>query len=154
MVGSIDKKSVVVVEDDPAIRDLVTQALAPYFLVHAFPDNQQAWERLPCLPRPAVLVLDVMTPGLDGWTLARKLKTSPFAGIPIVFVTARSSASDVAEGIGAGARALITKPFKIASLVEKIGRIAGVVVPAAAHPPLTSRPSFRPSPPRTVRRAE
>lgn len=154
MVGSIDKKSVIVVEDDPSIRDLVVQALAPYFIVHAFADNQQAWDRLPCLPRPAILVLDVMTPTLDGWSFARKLKASPFAGIPIVFVTARSSASDVAEGIGVGARALITKPFKIASLVEKVGRIAGVAVPAAAHPPLTSRPSFRPAPPRTARRAE
>lgn len=154
MVGSIDKKCVVLVEDDPSVRDLIAQALVPYLTVYAFADNQEAWDRLPVLPRPAVLVLDVMTPRLDGWTLARRLKESPFAGIPIVFVTARSSATDVAEGIAAGARALVTKPFKIANLVEKIGRIAGVPVPAGVHPPLTSRPSFRPAPPRTVRRAE
>ncbi len=140
-----------VVDDDPALRDLLVRAFSPYMQVVAAADNQEAWDLLPSLPRPAVLLLDVMTPRLDGWALARRVKADPkYHGIPIVFLTARGSAADVAAGIAAGARGLVTKPFKLASLVEKVGKLAGVAVPAAPHEPVR-RPSIVPERPKSHR---
>lgn len=141
-----------VVDDDPALRDLLVRAFSPYMKVVAAADNQEAWELLPKIARPAVLLLDVMTPRLDGWTLARRVKDDPkYHGIPVVFLTARGSAADVAAGIAAGARGLVTKPFKLASLIEKVGKLAGVAVPAAPHEQPVRRPSMVPERPKTSR---
>ena len=77
---------------------------------------------------PDAILLDVMMPGLDGWTVAeRLLEDESTSGIPVVFLTARADVRDRVRGIDIGGLDYITKPFnpvELASLIR--GVIAAV----------------------------
>ncbi|HVD10783.1 MAG TPA: response regulator [Gaiellaceae bacterium] len=74
--------------------------------------------------RPDAILLDVMMPGLDGWSVAeRLLEMEDTREIPIVFLTARADLRDRARGMDLGGLDYITKPFNpvdLASLVEEV----------------------------------
>ena len=74
--------------------------------------------------RPDAILLDVMMPGLDGWSVAeRLLEMEDAREIPIVFLTARADLRDRARGMDLGGLDYITKPFNpvdLASLVEEV----------------------------------
>jgi|SRR5829696_5782911 len=74
--------------------------------------------------RPDAILLDVMMPGLDGWSVAeRLLEQEDTHEIPIVFLTARADLRDRARGMDLGGLDYITKPFNpvdLASLVEEV----------------------------------
>ena len=73
---------------------------------------------------PDAILLDVMMPGLDGWSVAEKLLGDETTRrIPIIFLTARADVRDRARGLGAGGLDYITKPFnpvELATLVEEV----------------------------------
>src|SRR5919199_2034296 len=73
---------------------------------------------------PDAILLDVMMPGLDGWTVAeRLLEDSDTSGIPVVFLTARADVRDRVRGIDIGGLDYITKPFnpvELASLIRDV----------------------------------
>lgn len=61
---------------------------------------------------PDLILLDVMMPEMDGFTLCRKLKENPlFVDIPVIFLTAKSDTDDILEGFGVGGVDYVTKPF-------------------------------------------
>lgn len=66
-----------------------------------------------------VLVLDVMLPGLDGFTLARRLRTT-LNRTPILMLTARDQAADVVQGLDLGADDYLTKPFSLQVLLARV----------------------------------
>ena len=74
--------------------------------------------------KPDVILLDVMMPGLDGWSVAERLLADmDTASIPIVFLTARAEFRDRARGLDLGGVDYVTKPFnplELASLVEDL----------------------------------
>ena len=74
--------------------------------------------------RPDAILLDVMMPGLDGWTVAeRLLEDEATRRIPIIFLTARADVRDRARGLGSGGLDYITKPFnplELAPLVRDL----------------------------------
>jgi len=74
--------------------------------------------------QPDVVLLDVMMPGLDGWSVAERLLADPATeAIPIVFLTARADLRDRARGIDLGGLDYITKPFnpvELASLIREV----------------------------------
>ena len=74
--------------------------------------------------RPDAILLDVMMPGLDGWTVAeRLLEDEATRRIPIIFLNARADVRDRARGLGAGGLDYLTKPFnpvELATLVEEV----------------------------------
>jgi two-component system, OmpR family, alkaline phosphatase synthesis response regulator PhoP len=74
--------------------------------------------------RPDAILLDVMMPGLDGWSVAeRLLEKEDTREIPIVFLTARADLRDRARGMDLGGLDYITKPFNpvdLASLIEEV----------------------------------
>ena len=122
-----DAPAVLVVEDDAAARRLIVRALRTLFTVYDAPDGAEALRILERVPPVACVVADVMMPGMDGMTLAKKMRAEPrLRAVPLVFVTARGEASSVLEGINLGARHYIQKPFKVKDLVEKV---RGVVHP-------------------------
>ena len=70
---------------------------------------------------PDVIVLDVMMPGLDGWSVAEQLLADPRTnGIPIVFLSARADTTDRTRGIELGGIDYITKPFDPTKLSETL----------------------------------
>lgn len=117
------KKLVLVVDDDASIRTLVSKALTAkgYEVVEA-KDGMHASELLGSLPRqPALVILDVMMPTIDGFSLARMIKSRPELNkIPIIFLTARTHPRDLSVGMSLGARHYIQKPFSLTDLVDKV----------------------------------
>ncbi len=64
-----------------------------------------------------------MMPGMTGTQLIRKLKTQEvYKHIPVIFLTAKTGALDVIDGINAGARHYITKPFNMKDLLDKVAK--------------------------------
>ena len=118
--------TILVAEDDLENLRMIAKILEPLGIIHKANDGQEALEILESGVMPDVIVTDVMMPRLDGFELAAKLKSEPhWARIPIVFLTARTSARDMVEGIKAGARHYITKPFKADELLLKVQKAIG-----------------------------
>ena len=78
--------------------------------------------------QPDVVLLDVMMPGLDGWSVAERLLADPATeAIPIVFLTARADLRDRARGIDLGGLDYITKPFNPVELASLVRDVVGAV---------------------------
>lgn len=115
---------ILVVEDDPDIQRLVTAVLAKEYEVQSVEDGLAALMALEQGFRPDLIIADIMMPRLDGLTLLKALKDRPAtAHIPVMFLTAKSSARDVIQGINLGARYYLTKPFKVDDLMQKVHRL-------------------------------
>jgi DNA-binding response OmpR family regulator len=125
MATTEKRKLVMVVDDDPAMRTLVTKALAAsgYDTVEAS-DGLAASELLGRASAPPdLLICDVMMPTIDGFTLARLVKGhAELRTIPIIFLTAKTQPGDVVTGISLGARHYVQKPFKIVDLLDKVAK--------------------------------
>ncbi|MGD0678963.1 MAG: response regulator [Polyangiaceae bacterium] len=121
-----DVPVVVVVDDDADIRTMLVRALGTKYTVYEARDGLEARELLQLIPAPDAIVCDVMMPRLDGLGLVKLLrKDSTLQRVPVLFLTARGSATDVISGINAGARHYVTKPFKIAEVLAKIATMTG-----------------------------
>src|SRR5947207_6183313 len=72
--------------------------------------------------RPDLVVLDVMLPDLDGFEVARRLRSAEGAGtrVPVIFLTARDTTQDKVEGLRLGSDDYVTKPFSIEELIERV----------------------------------
>ena len=121
---SVDRdreQRVLIVDDESAIRLLCRVNLdsAGFKTIEAA-DGKTALA-LARSERPDLILLDVMLPGLDGWGVAQKLAEMPETrGIPIVFLTARSAASDEVQAHAVGGVGYITKPFDPAELSQTV----------------------------------
>ena len=120
------RKRIVVAEDDPAIAGMLQKVLAPHYDVALARDGHQAIALASSPPKPSLLLLDVMMPGIDGHGVATELRKNPeLKQVPIIFLTAKSGATDVIKGIQSGARHYITKPFKIEDVLAKVKKVLG-----------------------------
>jgi two-component system, OmpR family, alkaline phosphatase synthesis response regulator PhoP len=116
--------TILVIEDDRQIRKVVESYLqqAGYRVLTA-PDGLSGLA-LAQQEKPALLVLDLMLPGLDGWEIARRLRASSdpaVAGIYIMMLTARIEESERLTGLELGADDYVTKPFSPRELVARVG---------------------------------
>jgi two-component system response regulator VicR len=68
--------------------------------------------------RPALVVLDIMMPGVDGYTVCQMVRS--FSEVPIVMLTAKSSVDDIARGLDLGADDCVVKPFNVNELVARV----------------------------------
>lgn len=112
---------VLVVEDSEAIRVSVTTALsAAGHEVHELTDGAHLEDVLTGF-RPDLVVLDVMLPGRDGFTLLRVVRASTDAGV--VLLTARDAVDDRLRGLDSGADDYVVKPFVLAELVARVAAV-------------------------------
>ncbi len=110
------------VEDEPAIADVVRRYLvADGFGVHVESDGTAGLAAISML-RPAVVLLDVGLPGLDGIEVCRALRDSG-DWTPVLFVTARDDEVDRVLGLEMGADDYVTKPFSPRELVARVRAI-------------------------------
>jgi putative two-component system response regulator len=119
---SLPPALVVAVDDEAGNRELVTRHLQRYhYDVRTFPDGESALafiDSSPCLPD--LILLDVMLPGIDGFSLCRRLKGRPLTRlIPVVLLTSLDAPQHKIEGITAGADDFLTKPIQYAELVAR-----------------------------------
>jgi two-component system alkaline phosphatase synthesis response regulator PhoP len=78
--------------------------------------------------RPDAILLDVMMPGMDGWSVAeRLLADEETSAIPIIFLTARADLRDRVRGLDVGGLDYITKPFNPVDLAGLVREVVGAV---------------------------
>jgi len=121
-----NRRRIVIAEDDPAIAAMLQKVLAQDYDVVVAHDGRTALALASQAPRPALLLLDIMMPLLDGLGVAAEAKKHPeLKSVPIIFLTAKTGATDVIKGIQSGARHYITKPFKIDDVLAKVKKALG-----------------------------
>ncbi len=110
-----------IVEDDSAIRELEQYALqSSGYDVMSFESSEAFWQAMR-LSKPELVILDVMLPGEDGFSILKKLRNTPsLHKLPIIMVTAKSSELDTVRGLDSGADDYITKPFGIMEFLSRI----------------------------------
>jgi CheY-like chemotaxis protein len=115
---------VLVVDDSSVVRELIAVNLELEGLeVVRCADGVEALERV-AEQRPDAITLDVMMPRLDGFAVVERLRADrSTADIPIVVVTGRASAADLARGQALGVDAYLTKPFEPSELVAAVLRL-------------------------------
>lgn len=113
-----------VVDDEPAIRELVRFTLSRSGFECIEAGDAAAAKRLISSERPDLLLLDVMMPGQSGLDLARELRSKDASkDIPIIMLTARGADQDKIRGLDVGADDYMTKPFSPGELVARINAL-------------------------------
>ncbi|MFW6694663.1 response regulator transcription factor [Streptomyces sp. MAR4 CNX-425] len=118
-------ESVLVVEDDPGIADILQITLRFHgFAVHAAPTARRALE-LARAHAPDLVLLDVMLPDGSGWQVCRELRelreSRAYGDEPaVIFLTARDAPADVLGGLALGGDDYITKPFNVDEVVARV----------------------------------
>lgn len=123
-------KLVMVIDDSNTVRKIIETCLGREgFEVKGFSDGVDAirWLAEPDARVPDLVVLDIGLPKMDGYEIARRLKTKPqFSNTIIVMLSRRDGVIDRLKGRLAGAREYITKPFKTQEIVSLIESYLGV----------------------------
>jgi two-component system phosphate regulon response regulator PhoB len=120
-VLAMAERTVLIVDDEPAIRDMIRMALemAEFQCLEA--ENIQQAHTLIVDERPDIVLLDWMLPGGSGMDLLRRLKRDDSTReIPVVMLTARTEEDNVIQGLDVGADDYITKPFAPRELIARM----------------------------------
>ena len=121
---------ILLVEDNEMNRDMLSRRLVRngYEVVIAV-DGQQG-VNMALSERPALILMDMSLPVIDGWDATRQIKANAATrGIPVIGLTAHAMAGDREKAIEAGCDDYDTKPIELARL---LGKIAALLVPKAA----------------------
>ena len=117
-----NEATIVVVDDEPAIRDLLATSLKfSGFAVEMAATGSQAIETIEKI-KPDLIVLDVMLPDIDGFTVTRRIRQEGI-NAPILFLTARDDSQDKIMGLSVGGDDYVTKPFSLEEVVARIRAI-------------------------------
>lgn len=113
-------KKIIVADDEARIRRLVCDFLKKdgYDPIEA-DDGDVALELFKENPDTALMIVDIMMPNMDGWSLCREIRKT--STVPIILLTARSQEFDELMGFEAGADDYVTKPFSPAVLMKRVG---------------------------------
>ena len=112
---------VMVVDDSATIRDVVVRTLAPHEMLPLPVGN--AWDVVPAMlsQRPALVLLDVTMPGMDGFEVCRKIRANKeLRPTPVIMLTGHDDLIDKLVGKMAGASEYLTKPFKPEVLLRTV----------------------------------
>ena len=128
---------VMIVDDSLTVRKILEVSLKRVGVeVLAFTDGISALEALTSgklTALPEVIILDVMMPKLNGFALAKMLRSKPYLrNIPIIMLTSRDSKLSELRGRMAGATVYLRKPFKTQDIVETVNRF---LKPQEQQPP-------------------
>ena len=130
-------RSILLVEDDAAIREMVSHTLSRAgFEVRVVSDAVHA-ERAIDRSRPDLVLLDWMLPGVSGVEFARRLRRSEATrDIPLIMLTAKGEEGDRLIGFEAGADDYVVKPFSVKELVARIGAVLKRTTPVGDDHPI------------------
>lgn len=118
------QKSVLVVDDDPAIRQYITDALEESgYRVRAASDGGSALAAVE-RSRPDLILLDVRMPGINGWDVLNELRSAAGPHCPIVIMTGQYEGQD--QALGSGAQGYLAKPFELDDLLESVDLHVGL----------------------------
>jgi DNA-binding response OmpR family regulator len=130
------RKTILVVDDDPTIRDVLERYLQREgFAVLTAADGQVALQKAGS-EKPDLVVLDLMLPHVDGWEICRQLRAE--STVPILMLTARGEEYERILGLGLGADDYVTKPFSPGEVVARIQAIFRRIEMARSPAPLSA----------------
>lgn len=113
---------ILLAEDEPSLGQIIKESLETRnFEVLLCPNGEQAYKTYKS-ENPLLLVLDVMMPNKDGFTLAKEIREEN-PDIPIIFLTAKSQTEDVVEGFNIGGNDYLKKPFSMEELIVRINAL-------------------------------
>lgn len=117
-------EKILIVEDEESLLKLESILLTTKgYLVRGATTGPAALEAI-SHEMPDLVLLDIMLPGLDGFTVCERIKQNPETKhIPVVLLTARKTPEDIARGVEVGADQYITKPFKSAMVMDVIANL-------------------------------
>jgi len=131
----MEPQRILVVDDEPRITDLVAMALRYEGFDVATAGTGRAGLKLVEEFRPALVVLDVMLPDMDGFAVTERLAADRVK-VPVLFLTARDAVEDKVRGLTLGGDDYVTKPFSIEELVARIRALLRRTDPVAESGPL------------------
>ena len=110
--------SVLIVEDDPNIRELLQMYLEKDgYAVTLATDGGQGLDKFRSI-KPDLVLLDVMMPVMDGWAVCKAIRAE--GNTPVIMLTAKGETDDKVMGLKAGADDYVTKPFEMKELLARI----------------------------------
>lgn len=119
-LNPLNKKKILIIEDDKDIREFLKKEISVYFEVVAEADGVAGFERARTYDAD-LIVCDVLMPGMNGYEVTRKLKNEfSTSHIPIILLTAMGTTENKLEGVESGADAYVTKPFSFKLLLARI----------------------------------
>jgi two-component system, OmpR family, response regulator len=144
MSEGVPNPKVLVVDDEPNIRELVQVALNFHGCTVTTGATGADALQLADAFQPDLIVLDVLLPDIDGFEVCRRLR-SVANDVPVIFLTARDATADTVTGLTIGGDDYITKPFSVEALVARVravlrrtdshrGRASGAGGGDAGHP--------------------
>jgi two-component system, OmpR family, response regulator len=119
MAEGVQNPKVLVVDDEPNIRELVQVALNFHGCVVTTGATGEDALKLADAYEPDLIVLDVLLPDIDGFEVCKRLR-SVANDVPVIFLTARDATADTVTGLTIGADDYITKPFSVEALVARV----------------------------------
>ena len=129
---------IVIIEDDPGIRTVLRLALkGAGFQDVVAEERGDSGLKAVLRERPALVILDLMLPGMDGLSVCREIRQTPaVAATPVIMLTAKSAEEDIVRGLELGADDYVTKPFSKAVLIARVR--AALRRPSSARGPAVS----------------
>ncbi len=118
------KRTALTVEDDEHISYLLDFMLRREgFEVVNATDGRQAQQCIEEMAPPAIVLLDIMLPYLDGFELVAKIRrTEGWQDVPVIMISTRSMEKDIVRGLEAGANDYVVKPFNPVELLARVRR--------------------------------
>lgn len=117
----LNTKSILIVDDHIENLSLLSSILKPHYRVRVATSGREAFGLAMTIPSPDLILLDIMMPGLDGYTVCERLKVNTQTKeIPVIFMTARTQTEDEARGFAVGAIDYLTKPIHPQLLLARV----------------------------------
>ncbi len=118
----MEQASILLIDDDEEIREVVSVLLSSEgYRVQTKSDGKSAIAYLQEGGAADLIILDVMMPDIDGFEVCKRIRE--ISNLPILFLTAKSSESDLLEGYRAGGDDYVQKPFSYTELVARVGAL-------------------------------
>lgn len=115
------KQTIMIVDDEAGIRDIMEKYLVQVgYRITAVENGQQALDHLQSV-NPDLILLDIEMPGIDGFTVCKKIRMQ--STVPIIFLTVRRDAADREKCFQVGGNEFMTKPFNFETLESRIKEI-------------------------------
>jgi CheY-like chemotaxis protein len=122
---------ILLVEDNEMNRDMLSRRLIKRGYDVAIALDGEQGIAMARSERPALILMDMSLPGLDGWEATRRLKAMPETqGIPVIALTAHAMSGDREKATAAGCDDFDTKPVELTRLIEKIEALLARTPPA------------------------
>ena len=128
----MNKPLILVVEDDPTVRNLITTTLKSNDYRYITASNGEAAIMAATTQQPDIVFLDLGLPDLDGVEIIQRIRT--WSQMPIIVISARSEDSDKVSALDAGADDYLTKPFSVTELLARL-RVAQRRISSSAAKP-------------------